>query len=100
MGRIKRRGFLQGSIAAATAPKFARAQAKPDKLVQAKDPFRINQGGVKFDAIETRILRANNSAVAVGARAIARGGIGHDYWQRFAPDAQTIIAKTAAELRA
>jgi hypothetical protein len=49
---------------------------------QAKDSFfRINQGGVKIDAIETRILRANNSAVAISARAISRGGTGHDYWR-------------------
>jgi len=37
MGRIKRRGFLQGVVAAATAPTFARAQSKPDKLVFVGD---------------------------------------------------------------
>ena len=49
--------------------------------------FRINQGGVKIDSIETRILRANSSAVAIGARAITHAGTGHDYWERF--DEQT-----------
>ena len=62
MERINRRGFLQGSIAAASVPKFARAQSKPDKLVFVGDngpwhwclveevaPAFEKQTGVKVD---------------------------------------------------
>lgn len=68
-------------------------------IKQAKESFfRINQGGVKIDAIETRILRANNSAVAISARAISRGGTGHDYWSRFEDDVKKEIVKLSGEI--
>ncbi|MDO8377401.1 DUF262 domain-containing protein [Phenylobacterium sp.] len=54
-----------------TAPQAARAF------------IRINQGGTEIDALETRILQAGGSALAVATRAIARGGAGHRYWDHF-----------------
>ncbi|MBZ9771319.1 DUF262 domain-containing protein [Mesorhizobium sp. CO1-1-8] len=51
---------------------------------QAKSAFfRINEGGTPIDATETRILRAGNSALAIGSRAITRAGTGHNYWKKF-----------------
>jgi len=51
---------------------------------QAADAFiRINQGGTIIDSLETRILRAKRSALAVATRVITRGGTGHQYWRHF-----------------
>lgn len=48
--------------------------------------FRINQGGTKIDATEQRILNARDSATALAARAILRGGTGHRYWKKFSAE--------------
>lgn len=60
--------------------------------------FRINQGGTKIDAVEQRILRARNSASALAARAVTRGGTGNKYWGKFAPDVQEQVGKIGAEV--
>ncbi|MCW5738090.1 MAG: DUF262 domain-containing protein [Enhydrobacter sp.] len=61
--------------------------------------FRINQGGTRIDPTEMRILRAKNSALAISTRAIARGGEGHNYWDRFpAAEVKRDIKALGAEL--
>ena len=66
---------------------------------QARDAFfRINQGGTKIDPVETRILRANNSAIAISARAISRAGNGHEYWVRFGLDNKTKVTEMGAKI--
>lgn len=45
--------------------------------------FRINQGGTIIDPTESRILKARDSATALAARAILRGGSGNNYWRQF-----------------
>jgi hypothetical protein len=71
--------------------------ATPD---QARDAFfRINQGGTPIDTTETRILRARDSALAISSRAIARGGTGHDYWDRFAKETQKEIEELGGGLQ-
>ncbi len=51
---------------------------------QAATAFlRINQGGTRIDEAETKILMARDSALAISTRAVARGGVGHEYWQKF-----------------
>ena len=52
----------------------------------AKAFIRINQGGTQIDALETRILQAARSGLSIAARAIARGGSGHPYWDHFSDD--------------
>ena len=61
--------------------------------------FRINQGGTKIDKVEQQILRARNSAGALAARAILRGGTGNKYWNHFDPDTQIEISQLGAELQ-
>jgi hypothetical protein len=66
---------------------------------QARDAFfRINQGGTKIDPTEIRILRAKNSAIAISARAVSRGGTGHNYWEKFDKGTQEEIERLSAEL--
>jgi hypothetical protein len=66
---------------------------------QARDAFfRINQGGTKIDPVEIRILSANSSALAIGSRAISRGGTGHNYWDKFDLAVKTSIETVGAEL--
>lgn len=60
--------------------------------------FRINQGGTKIDPTERRILRARRSATALAARAILRGGSGHNYWKEFAADTQKRIEDLGKEI--
>jgi hypothetical protein len=67
---------------------------------QARDSFfRINQGGTKIESVEIRILKSKNSALAISARAISRGGTGHNYWDRFERDTQEEIQNLARELQ-
>ncbi|WP_404943422.1 hypothetical protein [Rhizobium ruizarguesonis] len=61
--------------------------------------FRINQGGMKIDPTERRILSARKSATALAARAILRGGTGHNYWHHFEGEAQAKIETIGAEAR-
>ena len=56
-----------------------------------KSFFRINQGGTAISPVEARILKARGSATALSARAILRAGTGHNYWDKFIPDAQKKI---------
>jgi hypothetical protein len=59
---------------------------------QAKDSFlRINQGGTRIEAVAIRIIKAKDSAPVISARAISRGGTGHNYWERFSEDMQDAI---------
>jgi len=61
--------------------------------------FRINQGGMKIDAVERRILSSRNSATAISARAILRGGTGHNYWKSFTPEVRADIENLGREVR-
>lgn len=60
--------------------------------------FRINQGGTKIDSTEHRILVARKSASALAARAILRGGTGHDYWATFTTDVGARIEELGGEI--
>ncbi len=60
--------------------------------------FRINQGGTEIDPTETRILRAQNSSLAIASRAIARGGTGHNYWKKFNPPMREEIEYLGEEI--
>lgn len=60
--------------------------------------FRINQGGTKIDQTEKRILSARRSPVALAARAILRGGTGHDYWRDFDAEAGARIEGLGGEI--
>jgi hypothetical protein len=60
--------------------------------------FRINQGGAPIDRIEARILHARRSALALAARAILRGGTGHNYWEKFHADTQIKIEELGKEI--
>jgi len=61
--------------------------------------FRINQGGMKIDATERRILSSRKSATALAARAILRGGTGHNYWRHFTADVGARIESLGSEVR-
>lgn len=60
--------------------------------------FRINQGGTKIDATEQRILNARDSATALAARAILRGGTGHRYWKKFSVEQHAKIEVLGKEI--
>ena len=60
--------------------------------------FRINQGGTPIDRTEARILHARKSSLALASRAILRGGTGHNYWEKFAPDVQNKIEELGKEI--
>ncbi|MCF8709238.1 DUF262 domain-containing protein [Rhizorhapis sp. SPR117] len=60
--------------------------------------FRINQGGTKIDPTERRILSARRSPTALAARAILRGGTGHNYWVAFAAANQKKIEALGKEI--
>ncbi|MET4593973.1 MULTISPECIES: GmrSD restriction endonuclease domain-containing protein [unclassified Sphingomonas] len=60
--------------------------------------FRINQGGTKIDAVEQRILKARNSAPALAARAVIRGGTGNKYWSQFRIEIQEQIGRIGADV--
>lgn len=61
--------------------------------------FRINQGGMKIDVTERRILSARKSATALAARSILRGGTGHNYWQHFDADVRNKVETLGKEVR-
>jgi len=67
---------------------------------QAADSFiRINSGGTVIDPLEARILQAKRSALAIAARAIARGGSGHEYWRHFSnSDARNRVPQLGREI--
>lgn len=60
--------------------------------------FRINQGGTKIDPTEKRILSARGSPTALAARAILRGGTGHNYWKEFSNETQGEIEDLGKEI--
>ena len=60
--------------------------------------FRINQGGMKIDPTERRILSSRRSATALTARAILRGGTGHNYWKSFAENVSRKIEELGKEI--
>ncbi|PSJ59299.1 GmrSD restriction endonuclease domain-containing protein [Pseudaminobacter soli (ex Li et al. 2025)] len=63
-----------------------------------KSFFRINQGGTKIDPVERRILSSRRSATALAARAILRGGTGHNYWQAFDAEIRAKIEDLSREI--
>ncbi|HEY1561749.1 MAG TPA: DUF262 domain-containing protein, partial [Caulobacteraceae bacterium] len=66
---------------------------------QARDAFfRINEGGVRIDPTEIRILKARSSGVAIAARAITRSGKGHNYWSKFDAPVQKKIEEYGQEI--
>ena len=61
--------------------------------------FRINQGGVKIEQTELRILRSGNSPVAIASRAITRAGVGHQYWSKLEDEnARDAVPKLGEEI--
>lgn len=60
--------------------------------------IRINQGGTKIDPTEQRIIKARGSATALSARAIIRGGTGHNYWGKFDKPVQERIEDLGREI--
>jgi hypothetical protein len=60
--------------------------------------FRINQGGTKIDVTEQRILSARQSATALSARAVLRGGTGHSYWKKFSEENRNRIEELGREV--
>jgi len=60
--------------------------------------FRINQGGTIIDPTESRILKSRDTATALAARAILRGGTGNNYWRQFDKSVQLEIEALGGEL--
>ena len=45
--------------------------------------FKINTQGTPLDEIEEMLIRNRRKPIAIAARAIVRGGTGHQYWSSF-----------------
>lgn len=63
-----------------------------------KSFFAINQAGTPISPIETLILQSRNSANALSARAIVRGGTGYKYWKDFAGETRGALERAAQEI--
>jgi hypothetical protein len=63
-----------------------------------KSFFKINQSATPIDDSELKILRARRLPNAIAARAIMRGGKGHQFWQSFDEDKQKGIKSVSADL--
>lgn len=59
---------------------------------------KINEQGVPINSTEKKILNARTKPIGYAARAIIRGGKGHNYWQKFSPELQAELKNTAKEV--
>jgi len=57
--------------------------------------YRINSKAVAIDQTELRIIKSRKNPSAIVARAIIKGGVGHEYWSAFEEDARTEIKDLA-----
>jgi hypothetical protein len=57
-----------------------------DALRAEQSFVKINTNASKIDATEMRVLQTRQKPIGIAARAIARGGKGHQYWSKFTPD--------------
>jgi hypothetical protein len=71
-----------------------------DELAAEQSFFKINQAATPIDATERRILKSRRSPNAVAARAIVRGGAGHQYWKHYATSVQAEIVELANYIHA
>jgi hypothetical protein len=62
--------------------------------------FKINQAATPIDPTERRILKSRDSPNAVAARAIVRGGAGHNYWKQYPAPVQAEIVALAKRIYA
>lgn len=60
--------------------------------------FKINQAATPIDVTERDILKKRQSAGAIAARAISKGGAGHKYWAHFEPGRQAEIERSARKV--
>ena len=59
--------------------------------------FAINSQGTPLDDTEKLLIKARNKPVAIGLRAIVRGGKGHAYWSTFSQKNQQEVVALANE---
>ncbi len=57
--------------------------------------YRINSKAVAIDATELRIIKSRKNPSAIVARAIIKGGVGHEYWSAFSEDVRAEIKELA-----
>ncbi len=57
--------------------------------------FKINTQGTPLDETEEMLIRNRDKPIAIAARAIVRGGTGHQYWSSFPEPQKTTIADLA-----
>ncbi|MER8570336.1 HNH endonuclease [Mesorhizobium sp. M0924] len=62
--------------------------------------FTINDAATPLDKTEKRIIRSRESASAIASRAIAHGGSGYAYWQKFPEGVQKTIVDTSKDIYA
>jgi hypothetical protein len=60
--------------------------------------FKINTQGSVLDPVEGRILQNRRKAPAIAARSVVRAATGHQYWSKFSPDVQKVIAARATAI--
>jgi hypothetical protein len=60
--------------------------------------FTINDAATPLDKTEKRIIRSRESAAAIASRAIAHGGGGYPYWQKFPEAARKAIIDTSTDI--
>jgi hypothetical protein len=63
-----------------------------------KSFFKINQSGTPIDEAELKILRSRRLPNAIAARAMMRGGTGHQFWHTFDDDKRQGIKSISADL--
>lgn len=59
---------------------------------------KINEQGVPINTTEKKILNARTKPIGYAARAVIRGGKGHNYWQKFSPEIQEKLKDGAKEV--
>lgn len=57
--------------------------------------YRINSKAVAIDQTELRIIKSRRNPSAIVARAIIKGGVGHEYWSAFPEDTRAEIKELA-----
>lgn len=59
--------------------------------------FKINTQGTPLDEIEEMLIRNRRKPIAIGARAVLRGGTGHQYWSSFPEPQKTTLSNLATK---
>jgi hypothetical protein len=60
--------------------------------------FKINQQAAKIDPTELKLIQSRKKPNAIAARAIIKGGKGHQYWSKFSNENIAEIVKLSKEI--